>query len=351
MMSSLKRHWFLTGLVTLIPAALLLAQSEPPSWFIRSVDSVPTSICTAAILFLMSVTLNSGRLLESLRHPLPVVVACGVNQLVIPLLCLPLLALQRSPDIRVGLLIAASVPCTMAAASVWTRRAGGNDAVSLLVTLLTNGLCFLITPMWMTIGTRWFATADASSGLQFTDMVIRLVVAALLPALAGQLLRLHKTTQQFVDDRKTWFSNAAQTIILTLVFISAFRGGLKFENDGMADNLRHAEFALVWICTIGLHLAGMVIVWLITRVLKVEESDRRACVFAGSQKTLPIGILVSQATGMPFSLLPMLMYHASQLFIDTWVADRLNSRKTLNVPDVSQTTPAPQNSKPAQPKQ
>lgn len=93
----------------------------------------------------------------------------------------------------------------------------------------------------------------------------------------------------------------------------------------MAGDLRHTEFAVVWICCIGLHLSGMLIAWGLSGLLKFETADRRACAIAGSQKTLPIGILISQATGLPFSLLPMLMYHASQLFIDTWIADRMKS--------------------------
>ena len=214
----------------------------------------------------------------------------------------------------------------MAAASVWTRRASGNDAVSLLVTLLTNGLCFVITPAWMSIGTRWFGTSDTSTGLGFWDMMLRLVFAALLQALIGQLLRISTTVRTIVDRNKPVFSTIAQCIILTLVFVSSFRGGLGFQEQGMSQNLRHTEFAIVWICCIGLHLAGMGLIWILSGMTRLKEADRRACVFAGSQKTLPIGILVSQATGLPFSLLPMLMYHASQLFIDTWVADRLKKR-------------------------
>ena len=330
MTSAIQRHWFLIGLVTLIPAALVLAQSSPPTLLISIIDNVPTSLCTAAILFLMSVTLNSSRLVDSLRRPTPVLTACTVNQLIIPLMALPLLSLQKSADMKTGLLIAASVPCTMAAASVWTRRAAGNDAVSLLVTLLTNGLCFVITPAWMTVGHLWFGISDTSSGLQFSDMVMRLTTAALLPAIAGQTLRRSGTISELVDRHKPWFSNTAQIIILSLVFVSAFRGGLQFTEGGMSDNLRHKEFAIVWVCCIALHLAAMAIVWLVTGFGHFSIEDRRACVFAGSQKTLPIGILVSQASGLPFSLLPMLMYHASQLFIGTWIADRLKVKDGTN---------------------
>ena len=326
-MQVLKKHWFLAGLLLFIPLGMLLGKNEPSEVLQTLIKSVPTAVCTGTILFLMSVTLDSGSLFQSLRKPLPVLLACSVNQLCIPLLCLPLLLLQKSSDLRVGLLIAASVPCTMAAASVWTRRAGGNDAVSLLVTLLTNGCCFVVTPIWMSLGSEWFGTADASAGLGFLQMMQRLVLTAFLPALAGQLLRLNIGAKAAVDRNKPRISIMAQSIILLLVFVSCFKGGVDFAEKNLGIGLRHAEFLVVWACCIALHVAAMGIVWGLSRLLRLNESDRRAAVIAGSQKTLPIGMLVSQATGQPFSLLPMLMYHASQLFIDTWVADSLAARK------------------------
>ena len=328
MRAFLLRHWFLVGLVVLLPLAFVMGANHPPEWSVQALQQLPTSYCTAAILFLMSVTLKTERLLDALRKPKAVSLAFLVNQAAVPLLALPLLGLQTSADLRVGLLIAACVPCTMASASVWTRRAAGNDAVSLLVTLSTNGLCFLITPFWLAVGTRWFGTAEAAEGLGFGAMVTRLTLGALLPAMLGQLARKPARVCRFVDDNKPWFSNGAQCIILTLVFVSAFRGAVRFEGDGMIENLRHAEFATVWICCIALHCAAMVVAWTLSGAFGLPDADRRACVIAGSQKTLPIGILVSDATGMPFSLLPMLMFHASQLFIDTWVADRMKKAAT-----------------------
>lgn len=325
--SHIKKFWFLIGLVIIIPLAIasgtLGMQLQPLP---AIVEDVPTKWLTAAILFLMSLTLDSRRLLGAAKAPLPVLIAGTTNQLVIPLICLPMLLLPWSPDIAVGLLIAASVPCTMAAASVWTRKAEGNDAVSLLVTLLTNGFCFLVAPFWLWVGNRWFHIVDTTGGLRFGDLVMRLVLTALMPAIMGQLLRAHSGIRRHVDQRKSSISIWAQAIILSLVFVSAYRGGRQFSASGIAENLRHTEFALAWAWCVAMHLIAMFVAWKVALALSVPEADARACVIAGSQKTLPIGIVLSDASGMPFSILPMLMFHASQLFIDTAVAARLKAR-------------------------
>ena len=52
------------------------------------------------------------------------------------------------------MIVAATAPCTLASAAVWTRRAGGNDAVAILVTFITNATCFLVTPFWLILMTR-----------------------------------------------------------------------------------------------------------------------------------------------------------------------------------------------------
>ena len=36
-------------------------------------------------------------------------------------------SLAATPDVRIGLLLSASVPCTLASAVLWTRLAGGNE--------------------------------------------------------------------------------------------------------------------------------------------------------------------------------------------------------------------------------
>ena len=325
MISFFQRHWFLVSLLLLLPLGIALGRAGSVPWLVSLIHRLPTPLCTGGILFLMSVTLDTGKLMQSLRQPYPVMTACSINMLVMPLLCLPLLSLQQTPDFKVGLLIAASVPCTMAAASVWTRKAGGNDAVSLLVTLLTNGFCFVLTPIWMEVGRISFSTADTSDALSFSEMMLRLTVGALLPAVLGQVVRTRSRVQTWIDSNKGGISNTAQAVILLLVFISSFKGGQRFSLDG-TDGLTLQASLIVWGSCIALHLAAAALGWLASGFFGFSESDRRAIVLAGSQKTLPIGLLVSEATGMPFSIIPMLLFHGSQLFIDTWIAGRLQER-------------------------
>ncbi len=86
-----------------------------------------------------------------------------LNTVMVPLLAWPLSFCLNS-ELGYGLIVAAAAPCTLASAAVWTRRAGGNDSVAILVTIVTNSLCFVITPMWV-----YLLIGRASDSLEQVD--------------------------------------------------------------------------------------------------------------------------------------------------------------------------------------
>jgi sodium/bile acid cotransporter 7 len=231
-----------------------------------------------------------------------------------------------TPDFAAGLMIAASVPSTMAAASMWTRKAGGNDAVSLLVTLLTNGGCFLVTPVWLNLA---LSSGRGAGGpvveLNVVDLMQDLLISALLPITAGQLCRLIPLAAATADRRKMALGVAAQACILAIVLLTAVKGGPRVRAGADAIGGVGA-LLLVWASCVGLHVLAMIVASAGARVAGFSWQDRIAVTFAASQKTLPIGVAIANifvGYGLPFAVFPMLMYHASQLFIDTAVADRM----------------------------
>lgn len=327
MLDPLRRRWFLVSLLIIIPGGLWLGSVLSSAQFGRLEASIPpptTSLLVALILFLMSVTLDNRRLRASLARPGPVCWATLVTFGLLPLAAWPLSRLQLTADFQVGLAIAACVPCTMAAASVWTRKAQGNDAVSLLVTLLTNGGCFLVTPLWLQFLLPSAGGGETSIQLDTAYLMKKLMISALLPILAGQVCRTSAMCAAFADRHKVPLGVVAQSCILVIVCWESIKAGPNLQEGG--GGLGVAAVALVWGSCIGLHLAAMLAAWWGARAIGFAWDDRVAIAFASSQKTLPIGVYIASGfsdQNAALAVLPMLMYHASQLFIDTAVADRL----------------------------
>lgn len=325
MIDFLRKRWFLISLVICIGGGTMAATVMDPSEVERVAGMIKARVATAIVLFLMSFSLDTRQLTASFRSPAPVLWASGVNFGLIPLMGWALMPLQMTDDFKIGLMIAACTPCTMAAASVWTRKAGGNDAVSLLVTVLTNGTCFFFTPMWLQLTTNSSLQFDAAF---YYDLIERLVYAALLPMLAGQLLRQIPAAGRFATRFKTPIGVAAQACILLLVATAAAKAGVTLSTTGAELSL--LAVLVTWVSCVGIHLLAMLIGVRGSAMFGHARGDRIAVAFAGSQKTLPIGLFLATdekvfgnpELGIPFALLPMILYHASQLFIDTAVADR-----------------------------
>lgn len=315
-------RWFLVSLLLLIPGGIVLGQRAAASGQSYDVVTPLAGFIVPTVLFLMSVTLDSGQLLASLRRPLPVFWACLVNALILPLIAWPITFGQLTNDFRVGLAVSASVPSTMAAASVWTRRAGGNDAVSLLTTLLTNGLCFAYTPLLV----AWLAAQSVE--MDVAAMAWRLFKTALVPAAVGQLVRAAVIGWFPIDRIKTLLGVLAQLGILVIVFGASLNSGPRLFGLGGAEGV--AVVVMLVSCVV-LHLAAAAIAYFGGKRFGFPLADAKACLFAGSQKTLPIGLLIATDptmlgdAGVPLAAFPILAYHMLQLFGDTLIADRLKS--------------------------
>lgn len=312
----LQLRWFLIALVILLAWGMWIGfhtSPEQASRFPKHLVSWASGLLTATVLFLMSITLDSRKLMQSFRSPGPVVWATFVNACLLPISAFPLARWQGSPDFAVGLLIASAVPSTMAAASVFTRRSHGNDAISLLVTIITNGACFLVTPFWLQVG------LGSSVDLETWPLISKLFITALVPIAVGQLARIVPVLRGGADHRKVAFGVAAQICMLAIVFWTSIQGGVKLQG-GNGRLLSGIPALIVWGSCLGLHLWGIFLAVAGAKLWRIRAEDTVAAAFSASQKTLPIGVFIATelgAKGYPFAVFPILMFHASQLILDT----------------------------------
>src|SRR5262249_12557192 len=146
MRAFLAKRWFLL----LLLAGLTLAGLRP-GWLRPVVEPVPPRAVVACALFLMAWGLDSRSLGRSLLRPLPALWAVAISYGALPALAWGVGRLMPLDDLRIGLMISASVPCTLASAVLWTRMAGGNEATALLAIMLTTCTSWLATTFWLAL--------------------------------------------------------------------------------------------------------------------------------------------------------------------------------------------------------
>src|SRR5262245_60352212 len=80
---------------------------------------------------------------------------------------------------------------------------------------------------------------------------------------------------------------------------------------------------------VAVHLAALALGLGGGKALGLDGPARTAVAFAGSQKTLPVAMLLFERyfqAAHPLALLPLAFYHFGQLLVDTVIADALAPR-------------------------
>ena len=309
MIGFLRRHWFLT----LLTAVLIVGLGAGPR-LAETVSRLPRGWLVALVMFVTALPMSFDQFARAARSGRAVGLALLLNVLVAPPLAWAL-GRMLPPALAVGLIVASSVPCTLASAAVWTRRGGGNDAVALIVTLLTNLGCFLVLPTWL-----WLLLSSAIE-VDPTSMSQRLLLLVVVPVTLAQLLRLSPSIARAATVRKSLLSYAAQCGVLTMVFFGAVSAGNTLATSGAAS-IDLLTWLLLLAMVLVLHLILFAAGWFGGQGLRLDASDRLAAGIAGSQKTLMIGLDVALGFG-GLAVLPMVAYHVAQLVVDTMLVDAI----------------------------
>lgn len=338
MLSLLARNWFLLVLVGLLVVGFAGA---PWLHWLAEIKWLKLAIM-AVVMFLMALPIPAEEIGRTIARPWASILAVGINYGVLPLFAwgLALLMPIDALKLREGILIAAATPCTLASAAVWTRKAGGNDAAALLVTMITNGLCFIVTPYWLyyTTGTQADLTPENVSHLIF-----QLGVLVLLPMVVAQLVRLWPPLGGWSSANKDLCGLLSMSGVLAIVFFGAIDSSTKLTEIFRANPRLDWAIAGLQIAAAGtivlvVHIAMVFFgVWT-AGLLALERDDRIAVAISGSQKTLMVGLYLADSFG-GLSMIPMVIYHCGQLIFDSiiaeWWAEDAPAAKQTVIPETA----------------
>lgn len=308
-----KKNLFLFSLFVLL--GIGYAWAAPLAWLAEL--SWLKWVIVSVTMFMMAWPLKFEQLTTTLTRPQAALLATALNVGLIPLLVWPFAGFAGT-EIGCGMIVAAATPCTLATGAVWTRRAGGNDGIAMIVTILTNSTCFIVLPFWI----FWLIGVEIEAS-KLIGTIYKLLAFVVVPIGVAQLLRLHRSSADWATDNKPKLSVVAMVGILAVVFLGAIgmgnRVGVVGSNWSVKDLLVAATVLVSVHCCV---------FWLgmkIAKIMKMPRPDQIAVGFAGSQKTLVIGLSTSISLG--FSMLPILMYHTMQLVIGTLLVDWIRSQR------------------------
>jgi len=275
------------------------------------------------VMFITALPLEARSIWQTLKRPLAPALALTMTYGLLPLVAWTASFLISDASLAGGLLVASVTPCTVASAAVWTRRAGGNDSVAILSTVLTNLACFVVPPLWLAV---MLHGSQASGALNAGKLMLELGLLVVLPMILAQLARLHGLVAEFATRRKQGLSTLAQCGILLMVFFGAINSGLRMQAGGASMTAgevasQGVQIVLMVALVLSIHTGMFFAGYTLSQRLGLAKADAIAVGFSGSQKTLMVGLEIAIASQL--SILPMITFHAGQLFIDTLIADGL----------------------------
>src|ERR1700722_2485169 len=222
------------------------------------------------------------------------------------------------PAIRDGFLYLCVLPSTISTSVVLTSVAGGNTAAAILSAAFSNIVGVILTPLLVTL--LMHATGKTGTG-SLGPLLLEITMLTLLPFAAGVGLR--PFIRGWVDANKKWVNRISNTVILFFVY-SAFCDSVKERIWHLYGLLLTVQILL---CVAVLFGTVSLLIYLASRLAKLNREDAIACYFCSVKKTLAMGVplavlIFGSRTDLSLILLPVMFYHPFQLFTNGILANR-----------------------------
>ncbi|XP_044462291.1 probable sodium/metabolite cotransporter BASS4, chloroplastic [Mangifera indica] len=226
-----------------------------------------------------------------------------------------------------GLAIFNCMPTTLSSGVALTSLAGGNSALALAMTVISNLLGILIVPFSIS---RFIASGVGVSVP--TEQLFRsLVLTLLIPLILGKILReSFKGLAKFVDHNRKLFSQISAIFLSLVPWIQVSR------SRSLLLMVKPKVFLLAIGMGILLHLILLAFNAIAVRSLSAvsggsqsafaKKENVSAFVLVASQKTLPVMVAVVEQLGGAFGksgllVLPCVAAHLIQIIMDSFLVN------------------------------
>ncbi|CAM0951848.1 unnamed protein product [Alopecurus aequalis] len=227
------------------------------------------------------------------------------------------------PEFITGLAMFCCMPTTLSSGVTLTQLAGGNSALALAMTVISNLLGIIFVPLSL----AKYVGAGAGVSLPTEKLFKSLVNTLLIPLILGKVAReASKGIAEFVDGNRQRFSVISAVLLSLVPWIQVSR------SRSLLLSVQAKAFAITVTIGVLLHLALLAFNATALKVLSClkqkEESVfaskeySRAVILVASQKTLPVLVTVVEQLGgalgeSGFLVIPCVAAHVTQIIIDS----------------------------------
>jgi sodium/bile acid cotransporter 7 len=319
-----KADGFVLSIITVISIAYFF-----PEWGSKD-SSIPLnlvgSIGVSLIFFFYGLKLSPEKIKNGLKNwKLHILVQLSTF-LLFPILIIafyPLINSEQERTIWLAFLFLAALPSTVSSSVVMVSIAKGNIPSAIFNASISGLIGIVITPLWMGLFLK-----NAATDFNLGSVYLKLITEILVPVILGIALQRFwgKYTQHY-SRYLTLFDKSIILLIIYKSFAESFEGNV--FNAVRLKDLIQITCAVILLFYIAYFITGY-----LAKKLGFNKEDAITAQFCGTKKSLVHGtvfskILFTGAVPMGIILLPLMLFHAIQIFIISIVAAKLSKRNEI----------------------
>ncbi len=269
-------------------------------------------VLTMVVMLVIGSTLRLTDLVAVFKRPRALLVGLAGQQVLVPIVGLTLASgLGGSPCL--ALAIVALVPGG-AASTILTAAAGGNTALSAVLTLCSNVMVAIWVPLLLAVATGICGTDALAGDMDFAGLALRLALVSALPLLAGMVAA--SLFPRLMGRMQPYLAHMASAIFVIFVAWILW--------DDRANLVSYVSGAGLLV-PVQLLLCGTA-AWLAARLFRFGTATRTALLFEWGVQNVPLAILVALSMGATSMALPSAAYGLQQLAVGLVLALILRQR-------------------------
>ena len=320
----MKIDKFLLAIIGVVLLAYLF-----PSWGSSS-SPIPLnligSIGISLIFFFYGLKLSPAQIKTGLSNwKLHILVQLSTF-LVFPLIILvfyPFVHSAQGQTVWLAFLFLAALPSTVSSSVVMVNIAKGNVPAAIFNASISGLIGIVITPLWMGLFMQ-----HTTTDFNLSSIYIKLITEILVPVALGVALQPY--WGKFAREYSRYLTSFDRSIILLIIYKSFAES---FEKN-VFSSVDVGDLLLISVATTVLFYAVFFLTGFLSDRLGFSQEDRITVQFCGSKKSLVHGtvfskILFQHLPSVGVMLLPLMIFHALQLFIVSVIASKLAKRDTI----------------------
>ncbi|MBS9525230.1 bile acid:sodium symporter [Litoribacter ruber] len=321
-MKKIKIDTFVLAIIAVVIIAYLF-----PEWGSQG-SQVPldmvASIGISLIFFFYGLKLSPERIKTGLKNWHLHILIQSATFLVFPLIIIafqPFLERLFDHKIWLAFLFLAALPSTVSSSVVMVSMAKGNIPAAIFNASISGLIGIAITPLWVGLFLN-----QTSSDFNLQGIYIKLLTEILFPVVLG--LGLQRYFGGYVLSYSRQLALFDKSIILIIIYKSFAES---FE-EKVFTSVVVMDLVGITFTVVLLFYFVYLLIGLLSKKLKFSIEDRITAQFCGTKKSLVHGtvfskILFKHSAAIGIILLPLMLFHAIQIFIISIIASSMGKRE------------------------